>query len=131
MTGCGWKLRGGSQGGVRGLGTAEAEEIAGVLGSVGTGAREKHGRSREAHGKTRSWERAGESREELGGNTGTRSERKKQTTKINGDLNFCEHFKFSYINSGYYRTEANRTFLPGVLVLAGSCREWQMSCRYC
>ena len=47
----GWKMRGASLGGVRGLGTAEAEEIAGVLGSVGTGARVEHGRSREAHGK--------------------------------------------------------------------------------
>ena len=44
MTGCGWKLREASQGGVRRLGTAEAVEIAGVLGSVETGAWEEHGR---------------------------------------------------------------------------------------
>ena len=64
MTGCGWKLREAGQGGVRGLGTAEAEEIAEVLGSMETGAWEEHGRSRKAHGKLGSWEGAGESREE-------------------------------------------------------------------
>ena len=72
MTGCGWKLRGASQGGVRGLGTAEAEEIMGVLGSVGAGARKEHGRSREAHGIT--WELGGSWRVqgEQGGNTGVK-----------------------------------------------------------
>ena len=81
MTGCGWKLQGASQGGVRGLGTMEAEEIARVLVSVGAGAREKHGRSREAHGKT--WELGGSWRVqgEREGNTGIRSKENKSQNK--------------------------------------------------
>ena len=67
------EVAGGEPGGVRRLGTAEAEEIAGVLGSVETGAWEEHGRSREAHGKLGSCEGAGESREEQGGRTGIRN----------------------------------------------------------
>ena len=62
MTGCGWKMRGAGQGGVRGLGSAEMEEIAGVLGSVRAGARREHGRSREAHGITRELENPGRTR---------------------------------------------------------------------
>ena len=50
MKGCCWKLQGASQGGVRGLGTAEAEEIAGVLGSMEARAREEFGRTRELGG---------------------------------------------------------------------------------
>ena len=63
---------GASQGGVRELGSAETEEIAGVLGSIGAGVRREHGRSREAHGIARepggSWRIQGE----RGGNTGVR-----------------------------------------------------------
>ena len=76
--GCGWKLQGASQGGVRGLGTAEAEEIGRNTGDPG-----RH------TGKLGSWVGAGESREERGGSMGIRRN-EKQTTKINGELKFCE-----------------------------------------
>ena len=71
-TGCGWRTREASQGGVRGLETAEAEESRGDLGNVGI---LELGRTQEILEGTRelgSWEGAGESREERGRNTGVR-----------------------------------------------------------
>ena len=105
MTGCGWKLQEASQGGVCGLGTAEAEEIAGVLGSVETGAWEEHGKSREAHGKTRelggSWRVQGGTRRKHGN-----LERRKQTTEINRRIKVLRSVKFFSIISEYYGSEA-------------------------
>ena len=70
-TGFGWRTREASQGGVFGLETAEAEELRGGLGNVGT---LELGRTREIQeGNTGTrWEGAGESREERGRNTRVR-----------------------------------------------------------
>ena len=86
--GCTWKMREAGQGGVRGPGTAEAEENAGGSrergnGSLG-GTQEIQGGTRENSGAGRELESPGRNEEEareLG-------ENEKQTTKINGELKF-------------------------------------------